>query len=261
MISNHRNRYLIPRIILAAFTVFCLWSQSASAYIHAPSVSVSHELEKHTVILHDYLHDHYESTFGAHELEEAAEALHEALHMWSEGSNTETQVGAALRATSDAWRDFRNQIRPSGLLSSDDTLKAFYRDTRGAFREIRFLLHKASALDSIPDEAPSASHELEEAVHELHEFLHDNYPSSYGSHDLEEAAHALHEGLHDWSQGTVSEDKVADLFDVVDGAWNYFGFQLDEASLRNSSDGTLKQLVRETRKAFKEVKSLLRKAD
>ncbi len=259
MILNQRD--LIPRILVSVFTLFFLWSQTASAYIHAPAVSASHELEKQTVVLHDYLHDHYDSTFGAHELEEAAEALHEALQLWSEGSSTETQVGSALRTTSGVWRDFRRQIKPSGLLSSDDTLKGLFRDTRSLFRKISFLLRKASELDSISDKAPSASHELEEAAHELHEFLHDNYPSTYGSHDLEEAAHELHEGLHDWSLGTALEDKVADLFDVVDGAWNYFRFQLDEAGLKKGSDGALNQLVRETRKAFKEVKSLLRKAD
>ena len=255
------HHYHTPRILLAVFALSCLWSQTSNAYIHAPAVSVSHDLEKHSVSLHDYLHDHYESSFGAHELEETAEALHEALHSWSEGSNTETQVGAALSATSDSWQNFKRQIKPSGLLSSDDTLKAMYRDTRDVFSKVRFLLRKASELDRISDKAPGASHELEEAAHELHEFLHDNYDSSYGSHDLEDAAHELHESLHNWSLGTVSEDAVADLFDVVNGAWQYFGFQLDEAGLQKGSDRALNQLVRETRKAFKEVKSLLRRAD
>lgn len=259
MTSNHRKS--IPQLILTLAILFCLWSQTASAYIHEPAVGVSHDLENLSVTIHDYLHDNYDSGFGSHEFEEAAEALHSALHQWSEGSATETQVSAALISTTDAWRNFNSQIKSSGLLLSDEMLKDLYRDTRDTFRRIRFLLRKASELDRISDEAPGASHELEEAAHELHEFLHDNHDSSYGSHDLEEAAHELHEALHEWSQGTVLEDEIADQFDVVSGAWKYFVYQLDEAGLRRGSDRTIKQLVRETREAFKKVKSLLRRAD
>lgn len=255
----HRKKH--PLFLLAALTFSCLWSQSTVAYIHAPTVSSSHELEEHTVILHDYLHDNYDSTYGAHDLEEAADALHEALHLWSEGSATETQVGTELVSISQAWKEFKSQIKSSELLSSDDALNELFKDTRGVFREVSFLLRKSSDLDYIKDEAPETSHELEEASVILHDYLHDNYESTYGAHDLEDASHSLHEALHNWSLGMETEDTVADLFDVVNGAWKYFGYQIDEAGLSKGLDSTLNQLVRETRHAVKEVKSLLRKAD
>ncbi len=258
--SQQRNTNFIW-LKLITFLFAGLWVHGAMAYIHPPSTGASHDLEEAAQAMHDYLHDNYASTYGAHDFEEAAHELHNALHDWSEGNANESRVATQLKNTMVAWKEFRQQIKGSRLLHTDDTVKQLFRNTQKTYKQVRFLLQKASSLAFIPSDTPGASHELEEASTELHDYLHDNYDSTFGAHDFEEASHALHDGLHNWSLGQVSEDEVADLFDATKGSWVYFEYQLGKAGLKHGPDGGLNMLYRNAKNAFKRVSHLLRKVD
>ena len=123
------------------------------------------------------------------------------------------------------------------------------------------VLLTAAVLPSIPANAPSLSHELEEAADEIHEYLHDNYGTSYGAHELEDAAAALHDVLHEWEQGNATEAEVEVEWDTTKDEWKNFEKTIKRAKVLKRGDDELDDLYDDVKDAYKDIKKALKKVN
>ena len=135
-------KYFNVRLLAMSLVLFV--SQTVSASIDPAAPSASHHLESAAAAMHEYLHHHYDSSYGSHDLEIAADELHGVLHDWSDGNATEAEVVMSEEVLKRAWNSFRQSIIPAGVLNAGDTgLDTLYETVKEEYKALRFLLRKA----------------------------------------------------------------------------------------------------------------------
>lgn len=130
------------RLFVTLFALFVC--QSAFAEIDPGAPSASHRMQNAAAAMHEYLHHHYDSSYGSHGLEESAAELHHTLHEWADGMASESEVAAGMEALKQAWIGVMQSINPAGVLYVGDTgLDEIYLGVKNQYKELRFMLRKA----------------------------------------------------------------------------------------------------------------------
>lgn len=129
--------------LLVTLFIFA-FSQTAFSSIDDGAPSAAHHFEAAAGEFHDYLHHHYDNSYGSHDLEELGSEIHHVLHEYAHGEASEEEVVAAQDELKLVWNEFLRIIHSSKVLNKDDlALDQLYQDVKEAYKELRFLLRKA----------------------------------------------------------------------------------------------------------------------